>query len=61
MMEVTHRMMGGIILVISLLVSFHYYTAHLVKGMYVPELAIAIIALYVVAGLMLYGKLMVKK
>ncbi len=59
-MKVSSNMLGGIIILIAVLTSFHWYYAHILKGMLVPELAVSVFALYILGALIVTGKLKIK-
>ena len=59
-MKISANMLGGIILVVALLTTFHWIYAHILKGTLVPELAVAITILFILGGLIATGKLKIK-
>lgn len=52
-MQIGQKGLGMFIFFLSILATYHWYTAHIVNGMYVVELGVAIISFFIIAiGLM---------
>jgi len=54
------KTLGIILILLSLLTLFHWYYAHIVKGMLVPELAIVFGGSIILGALLVTGKLKVR-
>jgi hypothetical protein len=59
-MKISNNALAGIVFLFAILTMFHYYYAHLIKDMLVPELGIAVFGLFILGILLVTGKLKVK-